>query len=168
MIPVWWWAYSGFSNPNQSKLDKSKVAFAGMPSYQGKTVTYAISMPFSISKHSKNQDAAWEFMKWLSNPELDRRNAIERQVRGEKIVNNVATHISSLTDPVVNVVNDNIQIAAAKSLENSDIMPQIPEWPEIGDLLSNAIQKASTGGNVDKLMKDAAKKTERILRRAGY
>ena len=107
-------------------------------------------------------------MKWLSNPELDRRNAIERQVRGEKIVNNVATHISSLTDPVVNVVNDNIQIAAAKSLENSDIMPQIPEWPEIGDLLSNAIQKASTGGNVDKLMKDAAKKTERILRRAGY
>ncbi|GIT08608.1 MAG: hypothetical protein CM1200mP30_22380 [Pseudomonadota bacterium] len=77
-------------------------------------------------------------------------------------------HISSLTDPVVNVVNDNIQIAAAKSLENSDIMPQIPEWPEIGDLLSNAIQKASTGGNVDKLMKDAAKKTERILRRAGY
>ena len=168
MIPVWWWAYSGFSNPNQSKLDKSKVAFAGMPSYQGKTVTYAISMPFSISKHSKNQDAAWEFMKWLSNPELDRRNAIERQVRGEIIVNNVATHISSLTDPVVNVVNDNIQIAAAKSLENSDIMPQIPEWPEIGDLLSNAIQKASTGGNVDKLMKDAAKKTERILRRAGY
>ena len=80
----------------------------------------------------------------------------------------MATHISSLTDPVVNVVNDNIQIAAAKSLENSDIMPQIPEWPEIGDLLSNAIQKASTGGNVDKLMKDAAKKTERILRRAGY
>jgi len=168
MIPVWWWAYSGFSNPNQSKLDKSKVAFTGMPSYQGKTVTYAISMPFSISQHSKHQDAAWEFMKWLSNPELDRRNAIERQVQGEKIVNNVATHISSLTDPEVNAANDNIQMAAAKSLENSDIMPQIPEWPEIGDLLSNAIQKASTGGDVDQLMKDAAKKAERILRRAGY
>jgi multiple sugar transport system substrate-binding protein len=47
-------------------------------------------------------------------------------------------------------------------------MPQIPEWPEIGDLLSNAIQKASTGGDVDQLMKDAAKQAERILRRAGY
>ncbi|MEC7416680.1 MAG: sugar ABC transporter substrate-binding protein [SAR324 cluster bacterium] len=168
MIPVWWWAYSGFSNPNQSKLDKSKVAFTGMPSYQGKTVTYAISMPFSISQHSKHQDAAWEFMKWLSNPELDRRNAIERQVKDEKIINNVATHISSLTDSEVNAANDNIQIAAAASLENSDIMPQIPEWPEIGDLLSNAIQKASTGGDVDQLMKDAAKQAERILRRAGY
>ena len=34
--------------------------------------------------------------------------------------------------------------------------------------VSNAIQKASTGGNVNKLMKDAAKKAERILKRAGY
>jgi hypothetical protein len=34
--------------------------------------------------------------------------------------------------------------------------------------LSNAIQKASTGGNVDQLMKEAASRVERILRRAGY
>ena len=47
-------------------------------------------------------------------------------------------------------------------------MPQIPEWPEIGDLLSNAIQKASTGGNVEELMAVAGQRAERILRRAGY
>ena len=168
MMPVWWWAYSGFYNPNQSKLTKDQVGFAGMPSYNGKTVTYAISMPYSISKYSKNKEAAWEFMKWLSNPELDRRNAIERSVRGEKIVNNVVTHKSSMADAEVNAANDNIQKAALASLANSDIMPQIPEWPEVGDLLSNAIQKASTGGNVDQLMKEAASRVERILRRAGY
>ena len=139
-----------------------------MPSYKGETVTYAISMPFSISKHSKNQGASWEFLKWLSNPELDRRNAIEREVAGETIVNNVVTHKQSLVDPEVNAANDNIQQAAAVSLANSDIMPQIPEWPEIGDLLSNAIQKASTGGNVEELMAEAGKRAERILRRAGY
>ena len=168
MIPVWWWAYSGFYNPNQSTLSKDQVAFAGMPAYMGKTVTYAISMPYSISKYSKNKEAAWEFMKWLSNPELDRRNAIEREVAGTKIVNNVVTHTSSMLDAEVNAANDNIQQAAAASLKNSDIMPQIPEWPEVGDLLASAIQKASTGGDVDQLMKDAAKKSERILRRAGY
>ncbi|MEC8284784.1 MAG: extracellular solute-binding protein, partial [SAR324 cluster bacterium] len=168
MIPVWWWAYSGFYNPNQSTLTKEQVAFTGMPSYKGETVTYAISMPFSISKHSKNQEASWEFLKWLSNPELDRRNAIEREVAGEAIVNNVVTHKQSLVDPEVNAANDNIQQAAAVSLANSDIMPQIPEWPEIGDLLSNAIQKASTGGNVEELMAEAGKRAERILRRAGY
>ncbi|MFZ8918672.1 MAG: ABC transporter substrate-binding protein [bacterium] len=168
MIPVWWWAYSGFYNPNQSTLSKEQVAFTGMPSYKGETVTYAISMPFSISKHSKNQEASWEFLKWLSNPELDRRNAIEREVAGEAIVNNVVTHKQSLVDPEVNAANDNIQQAAALSLANSDIMPQIPEWPEIGDLLSNAIQKASTGGNVEELMAEAGQRAERILRRAGY
>ena len=75
MIPVWWWAYSGFYNPDSSTLSKDQVAFAGMPSYNGKTKTYAISMPFSISEYSNNKEAAWEFLKWLSNPEMDRANA---------------------------------------------------------------------------------------------
>ncbi len=112
MIPVWWWAYSGFYNPEASTLTKDQVGFVGMPSYIGTTKTYAISMPFSISSYSRNQDAAWEFLKWLSNPEMDRANAIEREVMGQKIVNNVVTHISSLNDPDVNEANDGIQAAA--------------------------------------------------------
>lgn len=167
MIPVWWWAYSGFYNPKTSTLDKSQVAFTGMPSYKGKTKTYAISMPFSISSYSKNQGAAWEFLKWLSNPEMDKANAIQREVGGKKIVNNVVTHISSLTDKDVNAANDGIQAAAWESLKESDIMPQIPEWPEVGDVLSAAIAKAAAGGDVRELMQEAAERSNRILKRAG-
>ena len=167
MIPVWWWAYSGFYNPDSSTLKKEQVAFSGMPSYQGRTKSYAISMPFSISTYSKNQDAAWEFMKWLSNPDMDKANAVVREVKGKKIVNNVVTHISSLRDPGVNKANDGIQSAAWDSLKESDIMPQIPEWPEVGDLLSAAIAKAANGGNVRELMTDAAKQSDRILKRSG-
>jgi len=167
MIPVWWWAYSGFYNPENSTLNKDQVGFSGMPSYAGATKTYAISMPFSISSYSKNQDAAWEFLKWLSNPEMDRANAIERVVAGKDIVNNVVTHISSLQDPDVNAANDNIQTAAWDSLKDSDIMPQIPEWPEVGDLLSAAIAKAAAGGDVRELMIEAASQSDRILKRAG-
>ena len=168
MVPVWWWAYSGFSNPKVSVLKKSQVAFTGMPSYNGKVVTYAISMPFAISKYSKNPDAAWEFMKWLSNPDLDKRNAIEREVKGVKIMNNVVTHKSSLVDKEVNAANESIQLAASESLKDSNIMPQIAEWPEVGDLISNAIQSAANGADVEKVMKDSAKKAKRILKRAGY
>ena len=167
MIPVWWWAYSGFYNPDSSTLSKDQVAFAGMPSYGGETRTYAISMPFSISSYSKNQDAAWEFLKWLSNPEMDKANAIEREVAGKKIVNNVVTHISSLTDEAVNAANDGIQAAAWDSLKESDIMPQIAEWPEVGDILSAAIAKAAAGGDVRELMTQAAKQSDRVLKRAG-
>ena len=167
MIPVWWWAYSGFYNPDTSSLTKDQVAFAGMPSYKGTTKTYAISMPFSISEYSKNKDAAWEFMKWLSNPDMDKANATEREVKGKKIINNVVTHISTLTDAEVNAANDGIQAAAWDSLKQSNIMPQIPEWTEIGDILSAAIAEAASGGDVESLMKDAAERSDKLLRRAG-
>ncbi|MEL6677769.1 MAG: sugar ABC transporter substrate-binding protein [Pseudomonadota bacterium] len=167
MIPVWWWAYSGFFNPDSSTLTKDQVAFVGMPAYEGVTKTYAISMPFSISEYSDNKDAAWEFLKWLSNPEMDRANAIEREVDGKRIVNNVVTHISSLQDADVNAANDGIQAAAWDSLRESDIMPQIPEWPEVGDILSAAIAEAAAGGDVAELMTAAADRANRVLRRAG-
>lgn len=169
MLPVWWWAYSPMLNPEQSVLNSEQVAFTGMPGYQGKTaVTYAISMPFSISRYSRNQEASWEFLKWLSNPDLDRKNAIERNVKGTTIINNVVTHWSSLRDPEVNAANNYIQQAAALSLTESNIMPQIPEWPQVGDILSQAIAKAAAGGNVNRIMRDAAKQADRVMKRAGY
>lgn len=167
IIPVWWWAYSGFHNPKSSTLTKEQVGFVGMPTYQGRIKSYAISMPFSISKYSKHQDAAWEFLKWLSNPEMEKKNAVEREVGGKTIINNVVTHIANLQDPDVNAANDGIQAAAWASLRESDIMPQIPEWPEVSDLLSAAIAKAAAGGDVRALMIEAAKQSNRVLKRAG-
>jgi len=168
MIPVWWWAYSSMINPKSSVLNEDQVAFTGLPAYKGRSVTYAISMPFSISKYSKNQEAAWEFLKWLSNPAMDKANATQREVAGKTIINNVVTHKANLQDPEVNAANANIQMAAWESLKESDIMPQIPEWPEIGDLLSAAIAEAAAGGDVRELMTEAAERSEKILKRAGY
>jgi len=167
MIPGWWWFYSAFQNPEASTLTKDQIGFVGMPSYAGTTKTYAISMPFAISEYSKNKDASWEFMKWLSNPAMDKANATVREVKGKPIVNNVVTHITSLTDAEVNAANDNIQNAAWESLKQSDIMPQIPEWPEVGDLLSAAIAEAASGGDTRELMLQAAEQADRVLRRAG-
>ncbi|MBG6147761.1 multiple sugar transport system substrate-binding protein [Labrenzia sp. EL_142] len=167
MIPGWWWFYSAFQNPETSTLTKDQIGFVGMPSYSGTTKTYAISMPFAISEYSQNKDAAWEFLKWLSNPEMDKANATQREVKGKKIVNNVVTHISSLKDEDVNAANDGIQIAAWDSLKESDIMPQIAEWPEVGDILSAAIAEAAAGGDTRQLMLDAGEQANRVLRRAG-
>ena len=80
----------------------------------------------------------------------------------------MVTHNVNLTDPEVNAANDNIGYAAYESLKGSDIMPQIAEWPQIGDLLSQAIAEAVAGGDVEELMTDAADQATRVLRRAGY
>lgn len=167
MMPVWWWAYSSMINPEQSTLTADQVGFAGMPAYGEEAVTYAISMPFSISTYSDNKEAAWEFLKWLSNPDLEKRNATEREVAGESIINNVVTHTANLQDADVNAANANIQEAAWASLQNSDIMPQIPEWPEVGDILSTAIAEAAAGGDTRELMTAAADQATKVLKRAG-
>ena len=167
MMPVWWWAYSSMINPEQSTLTADQVGFTGMPAYGEEAVTYAISMPFSISTYSDNKEAAWEFLKWLSNPDLEKRNATEREVAGESIINNVVTHTANLQDADVNAANANIQEAAWASLQNSDIMPQIPEWPEVGDILSTAIAEAAAGGDTRELMTAAADQATKVLKRAG-
>ena len=87
---------------------------------------------------------------------------------GKTIINNAVTHSANLRDANVNAANDMIQQAAWESLKESDVMPQIAERPEVGDILSAAITKAAAGGDVRALMKDAAAQSEKLLRRAGY
>ncbi len=168
MMPLWWWAYSPMITPGQSVLKPEQVGFVGVPSYKGKTVTSANAMPFSISTYSSKQDAAWEFLKWLSNPDLDRENAIEREVDGQHIQNNVVNQTVNLLSPEVNAANAGIEKAGYESLKSSDVMPQLIEWPQVGDQISVAIASAAAGGNVKQLMTDAASRSTQILKQAGY
>ena len=168
MIPIWWWAYSPMITAGQSVLKPEQVAFTSFPSYKGRVVTSAVTMPFSINETSRQQDAAWEFLKWVSSPELDRRNAVERSVAGKAIQNNVVNHKANLVDPAVNQANAGVPTAGWESLKSSDVMPQLPEWPEVGDSISNAIARAAAGGDTRRLMTESAARSTDILRRAGY
>ena len=41
--------------------------------------TLALSMPIGISQASKNKEAAWEFLKWVTNPDLEKEPAPQWQ-----------------------------------------------------------------------------------------
>lgn len=169
MLPIWSWAYSPLISPESSTLKPEQVGFAEMPSYKGAPpVSLTNSMPYSISKYSKNQDAAWEFMKWLSNPDLEKKNGVEKTVNGVNTASTVFNHKASFTDADINAANANVPKAAAVALAaNAAPLPMTVEWPEIGDILSIAINKAASGnGDVEQLMKAAAKDTVKVLRRS--
>ncbi|MCY4324706.1 MAG: extracellular solute-binding protein [Betaproteobacteria bacterium] len=176
MLPDWWWAHSSIINPNTSVLAKQQVGVSGAPSYQGKSINSGVSMPFSISDYSKNKDAAWEFLKWVSNPQLEKVNAIERSVDGKSINNHVVTHSANFQDVQVNLANDRLHAAAWDSLEHSRAMPQIPEWPKVGKRISAAIARAAAAsGNeadvriaVREVMTQAAQNVNRLMKGAGY
>lgn len=169
MLPIWSWAYTPLTSPESSTLKPEQVAFSEMPSYKGAPpVSLTNSMPYSISKYSKKQEAAWEFLKWLSNPELEKKNGVEKKVNGVNTASTVFNHKASFIDADINAANANVPKAAAAALAaNAAPLPMTVDWPEIGDLLSIAINKAAANdGDVEQLMKNAAKDAIRVLRRS--
>lgn len=168
MIPIWEWAYSPMVTPGQSVLTAAQVGFTQWPTYEGKATTCASTLPFSINSFSRKQDAAWEFMKWLSNPVMDKSNAIVREIGGMKIINNVVNVTENFLDPEVNAANAGVPKACYESLKDSDTLPMIPEWPQVGDLLANAIEEAAGGANVRTVMTKAASEATGVLKQAGY
>lgn len=167
MIPVWWWFYSAAINPKDSVLRADQVTFTAMPGYAGKPAVTMVNVhAWALSSYSTNKDAAWEFLKWAANPDLEKRNAVERSVGGKPIVNNVVVQVANMRDAEINKVNSGVPGMGAASLENSRMLPMIVAWPEVGDALSKAVNKAAAGGDVKALMQAAADDSQRALRRA--
>lgn len=167
MIPVWWWFYSAAINPKTSVLKDDQVAFTSMPGYANhQAVTMVNVHAWALSSFSQKKDAAWEFLKWASNPDLEKRNAIERSVGGTAIMNNVVVQLANMRDAEINKANDGVPGVGAVSLASSKMLPMVVAWPEVGDNLSKAINKAAGGGDVKALLESAAEDSKRALRRA--
>lgn len=168
MMMSWWWLLPTFSDPELTSEEVlGKVAYALPPGWEGKqAVPYALSMPIGINKFSKHPDAAWEFIKMMTHPELDKKRVIDKSDPAAADI--VAVHLSVLTDPEVNAVNGGIHLAAAESLKSAKIMPLIPEWLEITTVLETAIQQMATGAPVKETLDAAASDVHDIMDRAGY
>jgi len=167
MVMVWWWVYSVLTG-DKSTLKPEQVGFAPMPKYaDGKPVSYALSLPFAVSALSKQKEAAWEFMKWVSRPALEQECAIDKSDPNTSDI--VVTHTESFLDPKVNEANHGLHKVAAESLEGSRILPQLKEWPQIASVLENKMSELASGTQPVKEGLDlAAADIDRILRRAGY
>lgn len=165
MVVVWWWVYSVLTGA-QSRLTREQVGFAPVPQMAGgRPVSYAISLPFAISAGSQRKEAAWEFMKWISAPEQEVAVATDKS--DPNLADIVVTHTSSFTNEAVNAANGGLHRVAARSLEGSRIMPQTRDWPQIATTLENTLSElASARGQVKPALDNAARETERILRRS--
>jgi multiple sugar transport system substrate-binding protein len=123
-------------------------------------------MPLSLFKDSQNQEAAWEFLKWATNPDLEK--AIVTNKENPDTTTNVAVQMVNLEDPDVNAAWDNMHQFAAQSLAVSRIMPQLAEWPEISNVLEVAINDIAAGAPTQETLDQAAVEIEAIMERAGY
>ena len=168
MVIVWWWHYGVLTNPEKAKEVVTKnISFAPVPAWEGKgKATLALSMPVGIAQATKNKEAAWEFLKWLTNPDLEKANFLDKSDPKTRTI--VVVQKDNLQDPEINKVSGGMHAAAAESLAVSDTLPMIPEWPEVMSSLEVAISNIAGGADTKSEMDKAAGEVTEIMKRAGY
>ncbi|MBP7339384.1 ABC transporter substrate-binding protein [Niveispirillum sp.] len=169
MAPLWSWNIGQFMDRSRSVLTPDQVGFVPMPAVVADrpSVAYANVFPMSINRYSGQKEAAWAYLKWLSDPALERRNALEKQVAGQVLDNNIVVQRSNLSDPTISAANGGTLALAANALETGRVCPQMEDWPEIGETLSNMITRAANGQDIDRLLARAQRDVIATLRRGG-
>jgi multiple sugar transport system substrate-binding protein len=168
----WWWVYPEFNNPEQSAKDVAgNVGYAPVPGWEGKQSTSNVSsFPLAMMKDSKNKDAAWEVLKWISSSseELDIATKSLKNEIPAKDQNLVVTQMTNLRNKQLNDLSGGFFNVAADNFANGRHLPLIKEWPQVSDAISAAISKMSTGQPVEPTLNEAAKQVEQIMKAAGY
>lgn len=165
----WWWMYSRMKNCELSPDVCENVGFATAPAWEGKGQprTYGHVWPMGVNKYSKNQEAAFEFLKWISSADVQKRVIMDKS--SPEVSTNVATRLSVLNDPEVNAVNDGLPAVGAAILADARTNPIIPEWLEILSVLEIGINDMAAGGaDVSTTLDQMASDVEAIMDRGGY
>jgi len=164
----WSWYYSNFNNPkNIAPEVVNNVGVVTAPAWAGKApITYSQIWPVGISKYSKNQDAAWEYLQWLTNTRVEREVVLNKS--DAKFDNVVAVHYPILQDPEVNKLHQNLQNTILNVLKTARTEPLIPEWPQVESILEIAINNMAGGKPVQATLDQAAKDVDGIMKKAGY
>lgn len=122
----------------------------------------------AISKFSKNKDGAFEFIKWATSAEVQKKVALNNYWID-------FTRNSVAEDPQIvekyDLDNGNFMKLRIESLNmaRADYRPLIPEWPEIGDIIAAQVNAAATGGvSSEAALQEANKQVTEVLKKAGY
>jgi multiple sugar transport system substrate-binding protein len=140
MMETWSVGAPGYYDPSMSKIVDS-VAITTTPVAEGLPVKYGLGgwgMGINADIDPAQQEAAWQFIKWLVSPEIQK--AMNLEGAGSYI------RKSTVADPELNAKFPYLPVLA-KSFENADgdYRPRIPQYPEIQDLLGTAVNAVLVG-----------------------
>lgn len=168
MFPGWSWIYANLANPEYA--DEAVVenfGFVAAPGWEGgERASYGYIWPVGILNSSRNVEAAWEYLKWLTNEEVSREVVLDKS--DPDLTTVVATRFSALTSDEVNETTGGLQRAMADALRDARTQPLIPEWLDIQSVLEVAINEIAGGADTQETLNFAAEDIEAIMQRAGY
>lgn len=149
------WSYPIINDLNPGLRAAETLEAAPVPVGR-KQVTAAWQSGWIMSPHTRNPDAAWKFVKFLSSKETEKKFYQDnRVVSSRKDVNAL---------PLVRT--DKFSRVIVSQLPFARLEPRIREWPEIFDAFTTALQEAITGAKApDRALADAHARVNAILAR---
>ena len=105
-------------------------AVAPMPTKATNT-SFVGGSNWAVFKSTKNRDAAWKFVEWMSKPETQ---AKWYEVSSDLPANQAAWDLPALTE------DENVKVFG-EQLNNAKSPPPFPRWEEIGTSLNNELDK---------------------------
>jgi len=154
----------GLLDPQKSKVS-DKIGLAMFPAGPGGQHPYmVVPWAVSISAQSKNKDAAWEFVKWLSSEEVMKKAQLAGNTTTRNAIWNDPEVLAKLHPGMADIAK---QMGAIAIPYDRPVMTAVVEARDsIGDLLVKSIE---TGGTADiaGLVKGVVVKVDELLTKSG-
>lgn len=162
MALAWSWSYEIFQNPQTANPDviANTRYTAAIPGLDGPTQPVAMTWPLGVSNSSRNPGAALEWVKWMTNPDLDAQAVASGQT---VVANRLGTFFSDET----NAAWGGFSRAMGEAYANATPLPIYVEFPEVADVLEGALSSIASGAQVRQTLEVAARDVEAIMRRYG-
>lgn len=141
---------------------KGKVGYALHPTIDGNCGSGTGGFAMGIPGNSKNKEAAFLFIQWMTNKSTDMKLA---EMGGDPI------RTSTMTDPGLQAKFEDYSVLVEQlECARADWRPLIPEYPEIdAQIIGIAVSEAITGTKTaQQAMDDANVKIEALLTEKGY
>jgi ABC-type glycerol-3-phosphate transport system substrate-binding protein len=152
---------SGWTAPIVNAINPELKAFdvlaaAPVPMKKKKLTTIWLSS-WVMNPNTKHPKEVWELLKFITSKEMELNWFVKNRVTSSrKDVSGVAPEI----------LNDKFASVIASQLPYGKVVPQIPQWPEIMDAITTAVQEAMTEMKTpDKALADAHERINGILAR---
>ncbi|OLB74769.1 MAG: ABC transporter substrate-binding protein [Actinobacteria bacterium 13_2_20CM_2_71_6] len=149
----WTYAYAGANDPAKSKV-ANKVAVAPSPTGSAGGPGVNGSMALCVASGSKNQQAAWQYISYLTSKDVQNKYA----------TSSLPCWAASYDNADVVKTSPQMVPVAKKELANLISRPQVPRYNEISQILQVEVQNALLGKKTpDKALADAAAQAKSLI-----
>ncbi|WP_460774437.1 sugar ABC transporter substrate-binding protein [Microbacterium sp. GXF7504] len=130
-----------------------KFGIAVVPGIGDERTSFTGGGNLAVFKDSDNRDAAWKFIRWLSQPET--------QLAWYELSTDLPSTPAAFEDP--SLADDPYVTVFGEQLEDAKAPPAIPTWAQIGALIDQEIEQVTRGTkSVDDALADLQQQAESI------